>query len=250
MRPAMPKPCSMGSWTPCSAPTRRRPSVSSDLPAVRPEPVEGRMLAPQLMVRQAHHAHRERLGLPPPLRRTRGELAARVTSIMFRSFLLGLFAGGFLALTALALRPGAIAAAGPSVTDEGVTNRFPDGIEFRVSASGDRPIERGSLRYTILPDGTTARAVPDFEPGTRVSTTLPLAGGEADVYLPPGTRIRYHWEVEDADGNTASTPEAAIVYEDVRFEWRTVDADGLSIHYYSGSDEDAQAMLDVARDAI
>ena len=151
---------------------------------------------------------------------------------------------------AAALRPGAIVAAGPSVTDEGVTNHFPDGIEFRVSASADRPIEKVSLRYTILPDGTTARAVPDFEPGARVSTSLTLAGGEADVYLPPGTRIRYHWEVEDADGNTASTPEDTVVYEDVRFDWKSVEANGIVLHYYSGSDEDAQAMRGVAQDAI
>lgn len=163
---------------------------------------------------------------------------------------LRLLALALLALAALALRPGTLAAAGPTVSDEGVTNRFPDGIEFRVSASGDQRIEKVSLRYTVLPDGTTARAVPDFEPGTRVSTSLTLAGGDADVYLPPGTRIRYHWEVEDADGNTASTPEAAIVYEDVRFEWRKLETNGLVLHYYSGSDEDAQAMLDVARDAI
>src|SRR3990170_7777302 len=193
MRPAMPKPCSTGSWNRCSALTRRR------------------------------------------------RLATRLRLALLLALL---------ALAAPALRPGAVAAVGPSVTDEGVTNRFPDGIEFRASASGDRPIEKVSLRYTILPDGTTARAVPDVEPGTRVSTSLTLAGGEADVYLPPGTRIRYHWEVEEADGNTASTPEDTVVYEDVRFDWKSLEANGLVLHYYSGSDEDAQAMLDVARDAI
>src|SRR3990170_1357665 len=192
MRPAMPKPCSTGSWSRCSAPTRRRRSVT-----------------------------RLRLALV-----------------------------ALLAVAALAAGPRAAAAVGPSVSDEGVTNRFPDGIEFRVSASGDRPIEKVRLRYTVLPDGSAASAVPEFQPGTRVSTSLTLAGGDADVYLPPGTRIRYHWEVEDADGDTASTPEATIVYEDVRFEWETLETNGLVLHYYSGSDEDAQAMLDVARDAI
>jgi hypothetical protein len=161
-----------------------------------------------------------------------------------------LLALALLALAALALRSGTLAAAGPTVSDEGVTNRFPDGIEFKVSATGDQPIEKVSLRYTVLPDGTTARAVPDFEPATRVSTSLTLAGGDNDVYLPPGTRIRYHWEVEDADGATASTPEETIVYEDVRFDWQTLEADGIVLHYYSGGDDDAQAMLDVAQDAI
>src|SRR3990170_4540436 len=103
MRPATPRGCSMGSWSPCSAPTRRRRSVT-------------------------------RLRLP---------------------------ALALLTLTALALHPGAAAAA-PSVTDEGVTNRFPGGIEFSVSASADQPIEKVSLRYTVLPDGTRASAVPEI----------------------------------------------------------------------------------------
>src|SRR3990170_3820549 len=193
MRPAMPKPCSTGSWNRCSALTRRR------------------------------------------------RLATRLRLALLLALL---------ALAAPALRPGAVAAVGPSVTDEGVTNRFPDGIEFEVSASGDRPIEKVSLRYTILPDGTTARGVPAFVPGARVSTSFTLAGGDADVYLPPGTRIRYHWEVEDADGNTASTPEDTVVYEDVRFDWKSLEANGIVLHYYSGSEEDARAMLDVAQEAI
>ena len=155
-----------------------------------------------------------------------------------------------LALAALALRPGAAAAA-PSVTDEGVTNRFPGGIEFSVSASADQPIEKVRLRYTVLPDGTRASAVPDFQPAATISAGLILGGGRVEeVYMPPGTVIRYHWEVEDADGNVATTPEATIVYEDVRFDWQQLEADGVILQYYSGSDEDAQAMLDVARDAL
>src|SRR3990170_3141189 len=229
MRPAMPKACSTGSLSRCSAPTRRRRSVTRGV-----------------------YCHPERSEGSP--RRSRAEaLQLRLVTLSGAKGLVGrgvLLLVALLALAALALRPGTLAATGPTVSDEGVTNRFPDGIEFRVSASGGRPLEKVSLRYTVLPDGTTARAVPDFEPGTRVSTSLTLAGGDNDVYLPPGTRIRYHWEVEDADGNTASTPEATVVYEDVRFDWRKLEGNGIVLYYYSGSDEDAQAMLDVARDAI
>lgn len=156
-----------------------------------------------------------------------------------------------LALGVLALSPPTLSAQGLSVTDNGAENHFPDGIVFSVSARSDQPIEKVRLHYTVLPDGTDAGAVPDFEPGTAVSTSFALAGEDTPgVYLPPGTRIEYYWEVEDAAGNTATTPEVSIVYEDVRFDWTALEADGVIIRYYSGSEGDAQAMLDVAGDAI
>jgi hypothetical protein len=153
-----------------------------------------------------------------------------------------------LVLAALALAPRTLSAQGLSVTDEGVENRFPEGIEFSVSTESDQPIESVRLRYTVLPDGTTASGVPDFQPATFVSTSFTLSVD--DVYLPPGTRIDYYWEVEDATDNVATSPETSIVYEDVRFDWQTLEADGVIVHYYSGGDDDAQAMLDVAKESI
>jgi len=156
-----------------------------------------------------------------------------------------------LAVAALALVSARASAQGLDVTDGGVENRFPDGIEFNVSIESDQPIEKVRLRYTVLPDGTTASGVPDFTPATFVSTSFTLAGDDTPgFYLPPGTRIDYFWEVEDAAGSTATTPEASIVYEDVRFEWKTLVGHGVTVHYYSGSDGNAQAMLDVAQEAI
>ena len=156
-----------------------------------------------------------------------------------------------LLLAALALAPRSLSAQTLSVTDEGVENRFPDGMEFSVSAQSDQPIEMVRLRYTVLPDGTTASGVPDFQPATSVSTSFSLAGSDTPrLYLSPGTGIDYHWEVVDAAGNVATTPERSIVYEDVRFDWSTLESDGVIIHYYSGSDSDAQAMLDVAQESL
>jgi hypothetical protein len=172
-----------------------------------------------------------------------------VTSLRFALPLL--LALSVLALAAVAFSPPAVAAQSPTVTDGGARNLFPDGIEFRVSASADQPIETIRLRYTVMPDGTAASGVPDFDPAASVSTSFTLGGDDAPrFYMPPGTRIDYHWEVEDAAGTVATTPDASIVYEDSRFEWATQEANGVILHYYSGSDEEAGAMLNVARDGI
>lgn len=163
------------------------------------------------------------------------------------------FAALIAAVMALALlgAPGASAQAGPALVDEGVTNIFPDGMEFRVSAQSDSPIVQLRLRYEILPDGTRASAEPDFEPGETVSASFVLEGNAPPrIYLPPGTRINYHWEATDADGNEAETEETMFFYDDVRFDWTPIESGGVTIYYYSGSEEDAQAMLDVAATSI
>src|SRR3990170_7290277 len=160
MRPAMPKACSTGSLSRCSAPTRRRRSVTRGV-----------------------YCHPERSEGSP--RRSRAEaLQLRLVTLSGAKGLVGrgvLLLVALLALAALALAPGTLSAQGLTVSDEGVTNRFPDGIEFGVSAESGQPIEKVRLRYTILPDGSAASAVPDFEPGVTVSAGLVLGG--AGLYL-------------------------------------------------------------------
>lgn len=145
----------------------------------------------------------------------------------------------------------AVAQSAPAITDEGVTNSFPNGMDFRVSVESDSPIVELRLRYEILPDGTRASAEPEFQSGESVTASFTLEGNAPPrIYLPPGTRINYHWEATDADGDEAETEEAMFFYDDVRFDWTPIEAGGVTIYYYSGSDDDAQAMLDVAADSI
>lgn len=141
------------------------------------------------------------------------------------------------------------AAAAPSVTDGGAENNFPDGITFRVAADSDSTIEEVRLRYKVLPDGASSRAVPDFEPGAHVDAEFQLEGN-TNSYLPPGVEVEYHWEVTDATGATAETEPQTFFYEDARFDWASVDGGGVTIYYYSGSADDAEAMHDVAVGAI
>lgn len=140
---------------------------------------------------------------------------------------------------------------GLTVSDEGVENRFPDGMVFRMSAESDSDITEVRFRYRVLPDGTSANGVPEFEEGTRVSTEFELAGNNPpEVYLPPGTVVEYYWEVRDANGAEATTEEASVFYDDVRFEWQSVEGEGVTIYYYSGSDGDAQAMHRTAVESL
>jgi len=139
----------------------------------------------------------------------------------------------------------------PTVTDGGVQATFPDRLAFSVSATSDSPIEKIRLRYSILPDGTGASGVPDFDPSTSVTASFELQGpGQTTLYLPPGTTLEYHWQVTDADGDEATTETATFFYNDQRFEWTPLEGDGVTVYSYSGSDRDAQAMLLTATEIL
>ena len=136
----------------------------------------------------------------------------------------------------------------PTVSDAGVTDSFPNGMTFAVTASSDSPINELKIRYKVLPDGTSANASPKFQPGTSVTATFDLGG--ADLYLPPGTVVEYHWEATDADGDQSRTETASFFYDDSRFQWTPLESGGITIYYYSGSQDDAQAMLQTATETI
>ena len=136
----------------------------------------------------------------------------------------------------------------PAITDNGVTNSFPDGMRFAVAVQSDSPIQEIKLRYEILPDGTAAIARPEFAPGPSVAAEFKLGG--AGLNLPPGTVIDYHWEATDADGDESRTETQSFFYDDVRFQWTPIESNGVTIYYYSGSDEDAQEMSAVATETI
>jgi hypothetical protein len=152
------------------------------------------------------------------------------------------------AVLVLALGPTASAQSAPTLEDRGVANTFPDGMTFAVAAQSDSPIEELKLRYKILPDGTAAIGNPEFAPAASVTAEFEL--GDANLRLPPGTTIEYHWEATDADGDESRTETASFFYDDVRFEWAPIESNGVTIYFYSGSEGDAQDMSAVATETM
>lgn len=132
----------------------------------------------------------------------------------------------------------------PTISAGSVDNNFPDGMVFRASAVAAERIDDIRLRYEILPDGTSASAQPEFTPGASAEVEVAL-----DAFLPPGTIINYYWEVR-AGGEVAKSPEQSFFYDDIRFEWKKLEAGNLSVYYYTGDEGVAQALHDVGVQAI
>ena len=147
--------------------------------------------------------------------------------------------------------PGIAVAQGPiEVIASSHVNRFPDGVDFTLEAKGTRPIKSVTLNYAIdtgdNPGVSYGR--PQFEPAPIVKTTFTVETRK--TYMPPGTEITYRWSIEDDGGNKIETEPATLTYEDIRFEWRKISRDGVTVYWYRGTEDLHQQVLTEAQASL
>jgi hypothetical protein len=136
-------------------------------------------------------------------------------------------------------------------TAANVVNNFPEEVVFRLSAHSDATIEKVTLHYQILPDGVMAYGRPDFTPAERVQVDFHLKGNDPPrIYLAPGARIDYFWEIEDDAGNKLTTDTATFVYDDIRFSWESVTEGNVGVYWYAGSRSSAESSLAIAHETL
>ena len=150
--------------------------------------------------------------------------------------------------------------AGPAFAEEGeitvldvdAESRFPDGVRFSVTAQSSDEIDeiRVFLKRTGETGSSSYRSV-DFEPGTLVTGESILSTSGGGDYFPPGTQIRYSFEIRDKAGAVYRTPEEDFIYDDGRFEWQTVSSGLISVDYYGEYVEQrAQTILEAAEETL
>ena len=66
---------------------------------------------------------------------------------------------------------------------------------------------------------------------------------------PPGTDVSWQWELTDADGKTTVTDLQTLTLNDERFEWRTLESERITLHWYRG-DEVGPILLESAENAL
>ncbi|MBX0330390.1 hypothetical protein K2Z83_22270 [Oscillochloris sp. ZM17-4] len=158
-----------------------------------------------------------------------------------------------LLLTLIAPAPAPAGAQGAiSITDRGVFVVFPDRISFNAQISSSSPITQIVLEYGVdkrTCGDVTAKAFPDFTPGTTVDahwTWEMLSTGSE----PPGATIWYRWRATDSAGNTAVSDEQRATWIDTAYSWQQISRDDLTLHWYSGDTAFAQDLLATAADGI
>lgn len=161
-------------------------------------------------------------------------------SLAWRALVLGVWLLGAL----VAAAPSARAADAITVSENSATNKFPTGVEVRLSASSSSTIEKVELLYTLAASKTEQLTLPKFTPADSVQLTATAPLG--NDYVPAGIDITYHWRIEDASGAVLETKPQIILWKDTRFSWTSVSSDYVTIYSYKASTNFQKYMLDVA----
>lgn len=157
--------------------------------------------------------------------------------------------GVLLLLVAFALAPsGAYAQAGVDVRSNTAASQFPDGISFTVEAESAADFDEVRLVYRVAPDGVRATAEADCSGATNVTCTFLLEASRRNVLI-PGADVTWAWRFT-VDGVEQETEQQVVTYEDDRFDWRSMSDGQITVWWYDGSEDDANAVLAAARETL
>ncbi len=132
----------------------------------------------------------------------------------------------------------------PTINRNEAVINFPNDVTFHLEVDPATPIVTAELAYDVPQFSCleSAAHVPVEVNGSRLEWQwVMIRSGNP----PPGTQLWWEWRLTDANGNTYTTPRQTAQLEDGRFDWRAVQAEGITLNWYEG-DEVGPMLLESA----
>ena len=166
-------------------------------------------------------------------------------------------------LLALAAGGGSLRAATPSqqtadgaikLISAGAESKFPEAVRFFAEVESQNAIQDirvnfsegargvGQYNYIDLPKDATGHVSGEYL--QKINTP--------DRYMPPGSRVRFSFEVTDKAGNKLTTDEQELIVTDARpkFKWETVSEGPITVYYSGPILTRAQRVADAANELL
>ncbi len=156
-----------------------------------------------------------------------------------------------LTLGLLAPQP-AFASHQADVTDDRADISFPIAVTFSAEIRADANITSVVLEYgteQLTCGEVVAKAFPQFDPGRTVNVEWTWEMRQSGS-LPPGATIWWRWRYTDETGKEAVSTQKTVTWLDSKHNWKTLTADKLNLHYYSGTQAFAQDLLNAAKSGL
>lgn len=140
---------------------------------------------------------------------------------------------------------------GISLLDSSAQIFFPSALTFNVKAQSNSNIVKLRLHYQVdrmnyAP--VTDEAWPVFTPSPKVQAQWVWNMRKAS--LPVGASINYWWTIEDASGDTLTTPTQTIRFDDIRYDWQKVTSGQITIFWYRGNKAFADQLMAACEQAL
>lgn len=134
------------------------------------------------------------------------------------------------------------------IVSQKVVSHFPDNVTFEVTVTGPDTIEEVRVFLKPLGSDRSTYGYLDIEPGREVSGEYVMPTGTGSTHKPPGSVIRYSFEIRDAAGRVLRTEDQEHLYLDDSLEWKEISEGILTVYYYGAFVENrAKTVLDSAQ---
>ena len=122
-----------------------------------------------------------------------------------------------------------------TVTDTTISlDNFPAAIDIAAQLDAEPVI--ATLIWRALPVGEPHQVAAQVDPDDPASITAriwTIRATDEYLWLPPGTDIEWSWRIAAPDGGVTQTEPQVWRFDDPLRDWRTQQADGIEIAFYS-----------------
>jgi len=130
-----------------------------------------------------------------------------------------------------------------TVSNVGITYTFGEQVTFSANIQTQSSIQTAYLLFQVQGEQNTRTIPLTITPTGSASYFYPMQNG----LLRPFSRIFFWYHLLLAGGDTFNSPHYFFQYDDNRYPWQSVEANGLSLHWYAGDISFGQAALDAAQ---
>lgn len=138
------------------------------------------------------------------------------------------------------------------VTENRADISFPVAVTFSTKINSTANITSVVLEYgtdQLTCGEVVAKAFPQFTSGKSVEIEWTWDMRQSGS-LPPGATIWWRWRYTDESGNEIVSGQQTITWIDTEHDWKTVSADKLNLHWYSGDQAFANDLLNAAKSGL
>lgn len=139
-------------------------------------------------------------------------------------------------------------AADPTFQTLTATARFGDSVTFEQRATLPAGVKRVEALVREGSGGATFLSPITVSGGQTTTLRYVYRTPEGGTF--PNTKLTLGFRVTLADGRVIDSPTRTILYEDDRFDWKTLTGNVVRVHWYDGNQAFGQRALDIGEEAV
>jgi hypothetical protein len=127
-----------------------------------------------------------------------------------------------------------------------ITSNFPNDFTASLEYQSDIPVKDISFVFHVFGQEVERYYREPLNSATMIDINYRIRTDTTHRYIPPGSRVNYHFEITYEDGRTVRTSTKNFMYLDTEHTWRSKTSNNLSVIFYGNTDTRASEILETA----